>query len=574
VLVTDARLDNRADLGRKFGWSPAESAERPDGAFVLAAYETWGETCPDRLEGQWAFAVWHRREARLFAAIDPLSFRPFYYFRRGHRFVFASTLRALLALPDTPRDLDEDVLADFLLHANRYPDRTAYRAIHALPDAHWLRADAGGVATGRYRPAGLKRSPLQTKGDCLEAFRHELEHAVAASLRVSGPVGAMVSGGLDSSAIVAVAGCMLAERGQRLQALHQLPPPGDRRQAFGRELDESAHVRRLQAHLPHVDFHFLPPPAHRQISFERWDAALDEHCAPRRGVVYTEDDSSVLAARQLGLRRLLFGLGGNYAISLEAGSSHYFPQLAVRLRWWRLWREVQGFARFHGIGRRRVVEQLILDPLRPFRPSQLQQRHQGDRRAGLFKFLNPDFVARTGIARPPRREHLAPWAPGTFDAHRHLALVLAQFLPQPTGIAPAVITAEGDCEGASPFLTERFNAFCLTVPVNQQISGGRDRLLLRRTMQGLLPDEIIWRRTRGFPRPLISSHAHALATALPAAFDALEQSPLASGYLNLPELRRQLSGGDERNRQRLGAPRLLDLFNLAWFLRWLDRPRA
>ncbi|MEY2878710.1 MAG: putative asparagine synthetase [Verrucomicrobiota bacterium] len=567
-FVTEARLENRADLAAALGWSPAEAAARPDGALVLAAYERWGEACPARLEGKWALAAWHARERRFFAAVDAFGFRPFYYFRSGATLAFASTLRALLALPEVPRDLHDGVLADFLLFTRSHPGATLYRELRALPGGHTLRADAAGLALTRYWRAD-HRSELRLGSDAeyQAAFNAELAHAVNASLRVEGNIGIMVSGGLDSAAVTAVAGKLLAARGQRLQALHQLPPPGDPRRAWLREHDESPHVRKMQAAMPHVDFHFLPPApeGERRVSLARLEALLDEQCGPMQGIVCEPRVGEAGPAARLNLRLLLFGLGGNYAVSLEEYGSDYFAQLAVQLRWVRLWRELAGHAKFYGPTIRHLVKFRILLPLLG------RTNGDPDDRGALAECLQPDFVRRAAVEaklHPPRS---LPWRAEDFSVKRRVAWILNELMPQNVGVCGSVLGRGYTCDGHSPLMAHRLNAFCLSLPVEQQIRDGRDRLLLRRAMRGLLPDDVAWRTTRGLPTPASWQALRALLAVLPEALGELEKSPLAASYVDLAELRRRFVGADEAALRRAGGTRLLQLFNLAWFLRWHER---
>lgn len=150
VLVADARIDNREALADAFGWSPAEARLRPDSAFLLHAYETWGEACPAELLGSFAFAVWDTRRRSLFAAVDPLGTRQLYYHRAPGRFAFATTPAGLFALPEVPRELDPAGLAQRLVLSGAGFDTTVFRGIERLPGGHRMRVTEAGVERVRY----------------------------------------------------------------------------------------------------------------------------------------------------------------------------------------------------------------------------------------------------------------------------------------------------------------------------------------------------------------------------------------------------------------------------------------
>jgi asparagine synthase (glutamine-hydrolysing) len=567
LLVTDALLDNRAELAAAFGWSQPEANRRPDSAFVLAAYEKWGHACPARLDGRWAFAVWHVRERRLFAAVDHFSFRPFYYVQQDGGLAFASTLRGLLSLPGTSREIHDGVLADHLLRIRSHPGQTLYRQIHSLPAAHCLHADAAHLAVERYWRANPQLElRLGSDAEYLAAFRAEFEQAVSASLRVEGEIGIMVSGGLDSAAVTAVAGRLLAAQGRRLQAIHRLPPDGGLRRSPGRELDESRFVRRMQAHMPHVDFHFLPPAGQdSRISFAQWDAAMDLDRVPLRGAVFEKTEPAESPLHRLPIHRMLTGHGGNYAVSLEAYPSDYFLQLATRLQWSRLARELRGHAQFYHRTIRHLVKYRLITPLFPFRAP----AHDG--RIALLHCLNPDFVQRTDMVARLQRPRFLRWQRADFDVKRRMAWTLDELMPQNVGIAGSVIGADARRDNAAPLMTRRLNEFCLSVPLAQQIRDGRDRLLLRRAMKDLLPDDVIWRTSRGFDAPDSWAVMRQLLAILPAALEELAASSLAARYVDLAALRRHFADRRQNAPHRIENTRLLDLFSLAWFLRWLER---
>lgn len=566
-LVTDASLENRSELAGHFGWSRAEADRLPDSAFVLAAYQKWGEASPAHLDGKWAFAVWHARERQLFAAVDHFSFRPFYYVSKGAFFAFSTTLRGLLSLPGVSREIHDGVLADCLLTTRSHPGHTLYRDIKSLPAAHHLRVSASNVVIERYWRADPRRElKLGSDADYVAAFRGEFERTVAASLRVEGNIGILVSGGLDSAAVTAVAGRLLAAQGRRLQAIHRLPPDGGPRRHPGREIDESRYVRRMQADMPHIDFHFMPPPpADARVSFENWDAMLDNDWAPIFGVPLEKSVASDGPLRRPQVGRMLTGHGGNYTVSLEAYPSDYFLQLATRLQWGRLWRELHGHARFYHRTVRHLVKYRILQPLFPAR------EEAGDNRMGLLNFLNPEFIRQTDMRERLRRPRFRRWARADFSVKLRLAWILNELMPQTMGVRGSVIGVNARSDSHAPLMARRLNELCLSMPVAQQIRDGRDRLLLRHAMRGLLPDEVIWRTSRGFNAPDSWYVARQLVAALPAALDDLGRSSLVARYVDLGEFRRRFVNIGEGELRGIGTTRLIQLFNVAWFLRWLEK---
>ncbi len=212
VLTADARLDNREELIGGLGLDDRPPGEITDSQLILAAYERWGEDCPKHLVGDFAWVIWDGRQQTLFAARDHFGAKPFYYyFDQDRILVFASEIQAILAVPGVPRQLNEVMVADYLLP--RFDDQTItfYQGILRLPPAHCLRYGPGGVKTWSYWSLDPSRE-LRCKSpqDYLEGFHHHFLEAVRPRLRSAFPVGAMLSGGLDSSAITCVARHLLA----------------------------------------------------------------------------------------------------------------------------------------------------------------------------------------------------------------------------------------------------------------------------------------------------------------------------------------------------------------------------
>ncbi|MBZ0301287.1 MAG: asparagine synthetase B, partial [Anaerolineae bacterium] len=114
MLTADARIDNRPELLSHFDFSGRPPAEVADSELILAAYEKWGEYCPEKLIGDFAFAIWDQSHQRLFCARDTMGVRPFYYYTSERLFAFASEIKALFCLPDVPRAINPRAVAYFM----------------------------------------------------------------------------------------------------------------------------------------------------------------------------------------------------------------------------------------------------------------------------------------------------------------------------------------------------------------------------------------------------------------------------------------------------------------------------
>ena len=150
VVTADARLDNRAELMSALGLAHRAADGVSDGELVLRAWERWGEECPARLLGDFAFALWDARRRVLFCARDPAGVKPLYYHLGSRLVAVASETKALLAIPDVPRRLDEISIAACLVPGLDDRVATFYEGILRLPAGHCLTVTAGGGTARAY----------------------------------------------------------------------------------------------------------------------------------------------------------------------------------------------------------------------------------------------------------------------------------------------------------------------------------------------------------------------------------------------------------------------------------------
>ena len=206
-ITADARLDGRAALLAELKQSrPKVTPELSDTELILQAYAAWGTACVERLGGDFSFAIWDAQNKQLFCARDHFGIKPFYYSQLENVFVFSNTLNCVRLHPDVPTELNEAAIGDFLLFGLNYDQATtSFREIQRLPPAHWLTISPAGLQIKKYwAPPTDGRIRYAKPEEYIEHFQELLQAAVADRLRTES-VGVLLSGGLDSSSVAAVA---------------------------------------------------------------------------------------------------------------------------------------------------------------------------------------------------------------------------------------------------------------------------------------------------------------------------------------------------------------------------------
>jgi asparagine synthase (glutamine-hydrolysing) len=201
----------RAEL-RQLGF---QFKTRSDTEVVVQAYLAWGESCVEKLQGMFAFAIWDSRDNSLFCARDRLGMKPFYYYWDGKHFVFASEIKSLLKHPVVKREQDTSAFRSYLQFRYIPAPDTIYKNIKKLPAASLLKIKAGEFKTQKYWDIGsFSENKSVIEAEYIEKLHDHLESAVTSHMNSDVPLGAFLSGGIDSSAIV---GLMSHSRSQPTQ---------------------------------------------------------------------------------------------------------------------------------------------------------------------------------------------------------------------------------------------------------------------------------------------------------------------------------------------------------------------
>jgi asparagine synthase (glutamine-hydrolysing) len=493
TITADARIDNREELCRQLAIPPQERESIPDSLLILASYRKWGKECVTRLIGDFAFAIWDEREKRLFCARDHLGNKPMFYFAADDAFIFATEMKGIFRVRNLPRTLDPDWIADaltILIADNKY---TPYRAIRRLPPAHWLSVSPGEMKNERYwHPDPEKEIRLHSEDDYVEALREKLTEAVRCRVRSAFPVGAELSGGLDSSPVAALAVRHAESRNLKFITFSHVRGEAD--QARAAYNDESEFQERLRRHAGISNSRSLTAQDRGVIEAVR--NSLQVQDGPTHRVYGVLTDALHEAAAQEGTRTLLSGFGGDEVVTHQAGE--YLDELARRRAWQEIWRE---FRQCSAAGEQipiRIFLSKMVEEYAPLLKTACKRVRDILRETGMNSPANqmesfpisPEFYQSAAIRQ---RMTNIPRLSRVGDVRSSQCLRITHAPVAARLEACSIEAAARRLEYRCPLLDIRLVEFHLAAPAHLKRKNGYGRYLFRRAIEGVVPPEIQWR---------------------------------------------------------------------------------
>ncbi len=493
TIAADVRLDNRAELYAALEIDVGDQSALADAGLILRAYQRWGIDCTSHLLGDFAFAIWDATAGRLFCARDFIGARPFYYCHLpgNGRLIFASDLLAMAAHPDVPLEFNLPYISATLRTTAgefTHPEHTYYRSIDKLPPAHCLTFDARGVRSWAYwQPGQTPERRYAAEQDYVEELRALLRTAVECRTASPHPIGAHISGGLDSSSVAVLAHRSLQSRGRSITGFSWAPPlPEDPALLLPNDERKLVEATRQMEGFP-VRYTCLTP--EHVVAYARRDLTLQ----PTTTLLYELAVSETAAT--MGIRTMLSGWGGDELPAFNGRG--YFSDLLRRGHWGTLQRELTMRRQLHGGGA--VWRQWIGSGLLPLLPTR------------LLRILRPDEL------RPPRDPFSAYLRPGFASS-----LAAVEPLTQPEGRERAGVrrmqiallqhghlshrmeswASHGATLGiayAYPLLDRRLVEFALSIPDYLFFKNGWKRYLYRTAVAGILPDSLRWQKIKEDP---------------------------------------------------------------------------
>lgn len=471
-----------------------------DSESIIHLYEELQAGCIPHLDGMFAFAIWDARRQQMLLVRDRLGKKPLYYTLAGGKFLFASEIKALLAHPDVKRDLDLQALNAFLTFSDVPPPLTLFRNIWKLAPGHWLSCDARGtIRTERYWSIldGPEWPSSVNQTECAHHVRHLLKNAVRKRLMSDVPIGVFLSGGVDSSANVALMSQLTSEPLRTFSVgfegfgenenFHDLP--------YARQMATQFACQHEEVNLTASDC----KDTLEQLVFQQDEPIADPACLP---MLFLSK-----AAKRSGVSVVLVGEGSD---EVFGGYPFFQKEMGVFAGKWRMLRALPKPVRqvLYGLsslglgssGRSDVLRRAAYDePLYwgltiAFWDTEKQRlvpknvrAQMGTSMAGTVQGYYDELFA----ARP------------SSDSLQQISYVeLCNRLPELLLMRVDKFSMAHSLEARAPFMDHELVSYALSLPQDIKISGTKTKYILKEALRGILPDNIIDRPKQGFRVPL------------------------------------------------------------------------
>ncbi|MBV8857730.1 MAG: asparagine synthase (glutamine-hydrolyzing) [Acidobacteria bacterium] len=461
---------------------------------VIHAYEEWGADCPRHFRGMFAFAIWDERKEELFLARDRVGKKPLLYAHRpGGDFVFGSEFRALLVHPEVGRDVDREALHHYLTFMCVPAPLTAYRDIRKLEPGHTLTLTREGhVKTERYWHLDVNKKIEVTEEEAGERAVELLREAVRVRLMSEVPLGAFLSGGIDSSTVVAL--------------MSEVSPTPVKTFSIGfeeQDFSELHHARRVAEYVGAEHHEFIVRPDALEVL-----PTLVEHY----GEPYADSSAipTYYVARETR-RHVTVALNGDGGDECFAGYERHAAMLLA-----------ERYRRLPEVLRERVIRQVVgalpSSGQRAGRVGRLQRFLSAaslppvERYLSWVSVLGPAAKAelytdefRRETAGLEARRWLAPWfaqANGAGVVDAALLTDTMTYLPNDLLVKVDIATMAVSLEARSPFLDQHVIEFAASLPAGLKLRGLTTKYLLKRALKKLLPAENLTRPKMGFGVPI------------------------------------------------------------------------
>ncbi len=551
-VVFNGEIYNYHDLREELVKKGHTFSTSSDTETIVHLYEEYGEGCVDHLRGMFAFAIWDKRRDQLLLARDRLGKKPLHYYLDGKRLLFASEIKSILQCPDVPREMHPPALVNYLAYGYVPDPETMFKGIYKLPPGHLLTYRKGEIRIRQYWNVEYRVEKAQPEEFYIERLLDILSEAVRLRLISDVPLGAFLSGGVDSSLVVA------------LMARHSSSPVKTFSIGFEDQSYDELNYARIVAERFKTDHHEEIVKADSESILLDLVRMFDEPFA----------DSSAIPTyyvSRMARKWVTVALSGDGGDELFGGYTRYVEGPIARYTDWVPWPIKKGAF----LGLSEILPEWFpgVNTLRHI-SGDADERYIRHMSKGIStvhrEVFSSEFQRRVATTdpSPALRRYLD-------DVKEQDRLTKRMYLDTKTYL-PGDILAKVDrtsmavsLEVRCPFLDHHLVEFAATVPPELKVQGKTTKYLLKKAAERLLPKELIHRPKQGFAVPVTtwinrdwSEMTHDLV---------LGERALSRGNFNLRFLKNMMAEHRWGRRDHGGLIWTLMILEL-WFREMIDRP--
>jgi len=485
TITGDIRLDNQVELCKQLELAAPHTCG--DARVILSAYKKWGESVAEHLTGDFAFVIWNNKQRKLICCTDHLGSRSIFYFFNGKKFIFASTPNPILQHKAVPCIINPNKLSTIAFPeiSRLFWSESWFNDIFPIPAATVTTVSNDGIKTRKYwTPDNRKELHFKNTNDFEDAFKDVLFRAIGNRMRSNFPVTALLSGGLDSSAVVSVAAKILEQRNCELEVFSAVLPDN----ADPSLIDERYYID-LFKKFPNIKINYVTAPG--KGFFSDLEILQTNIYSPNLISRHYLSTAFIKAAQAMGSRILLDGGGGEMGISFHGAGG--YAELFKKIQWRTLGHELKCRTQLTG---EPLLKNVYSDVMRPLLPVNFLRRNV----IGTIRSIGKKRISclRDDLAEDLRRHaesgkyELSKSLPGVSSSHRvNHANLIRRVQEKARGKIDF-----GAVVPTYPLLDKELLEFCLAAPLAFKIKNGYKRYSVRAGLNGLLPQEIQWRNTK------------------------------------------------------------------------------
>ncbi len=490
-IVFNGEIYNFKELRAELAGQGVSFRSNSDTEVIIVLYEKYGEQCLQHLRGQFAFALWDEPHQKLFLARDRVGKKPLKYFMNDEMIVFGSELKAFFADPAVPREPDNVAIHHYLSFQYVPAPMTGFKGIKKLPPAHYMTIEKGRVKIKRYWDLSYSHQEERPESEWRAMILQELEEATRLRMISDVPIGAFLSGGVDSSAVVAMMAKLSSQPvktfsiGFPEKSHNELPYAKQVAQLFGTEHTEFVVEPHALDILPKLIYHFEEPYA-------------DSSAVPTYYVSQLTRQHVTVVLNGDGGDENFAGYG-RYNIQKFAAQYDRVPPVirrqlihratvaAAKLMKSTFFDRAERFSASFSDGRaRRYLEYICYF-------NELQKQ----------ALYTPQFAAK--VAGHDSRDLVEALfaSAGTNDpVDQALSVDFHSYLPDDLLVKVDIASMSVALEGRSPLLDHKFLEMAARIPSRLKIHGRDKKYIFKKALRGILPDDILYRQKMGFGVPI------------------------------------------------------------------------